>query len=360
VTSGTIALFFAGLALLVVGAEILVRGASNLAVWVGISPLVVGLTVVALGTSAPEMAVTIGAASRGGSEASLALGNVVGSNIANVLLILGLAAVVVPLTVAQQLVRIEVPLLIAVSAAVLAISVDGTIGRIDGLLLVAAGGVYLGAAVVQSRRETRSVKAEYREALEVPPRGLRDGIRDVGLVLGGLGLLVVGARWLVGAAVVFASTLGVSELVIGLTIVAVGTSMPEIATSVVAATRGQRDIAVGNVVGSNLLNLLMVLGTAAVIAPDGVTVPAQALVFDLPVMVAVALACLPVFYVGGEIRRWEGALFLVYYVAYVAWLVMQAQESTLLPGFTAAMLYFVLPLTAVTYGVISARELRRA
>jgi cation:H+ antiporter len=180
---------------------------------------------------------------------------------------------------------------------------------------------------------------------------------QLGFIAAGLVLLVLGARWLVDAASELARRLGISELVIGLTIVAGGTSLPELATSVVAAIRGERDIAVGNVVGSNLFNILAVLGLAAAIAPDGVAVADQALRFDIPVMIAVAAACLPIFFTEHRIARWEGALFLAYYVAYTATLVMLATQSEVLPLFRLLMIGFVLPLTAITLIVISVRTL---
>jgi cation:H+ antiporter len=352
----TVALFLAGIVLLVAGAEALVRGASRLATRAGISPLVVGLTVVAYGTSAPELAVTVGAAASG--QTDVALGNVVGSNIANVLLILGLSAVIAPLVVAQQLVRFEVPLLIGVSTVVLLLALDGRIGRLEGGLLAAGAAAYTVFTVRQSRRETAAVRAEYAEAF--PPAAARRGALalDAVLVLGGLALLVLGARWLVAGALAAATALGVSELVIGLTVVAVGTSLPEVATSVLAAFRGERDIAVGNVIGSNLFNLLAVLGLGALLAPGGLPVAMGALDFDLPVMVAVAVACLPIFFTGHLIARWEGWLFLGYYGAYAGYLILAASEHDALPAFSATMLGFVLPLTAATLGLLVVRALR--
>ena len=176
----------------------------------------------------------------------------------------------------------------------------------------------------------------------------------------GLVLLVLGARWLVDGAVTFARQLGVSELIIGLTIIAIGTSLPEIATTVMASLRGERDIAVGNVIGSNLFNLLVVIGVTGIVAPAGVTVPAAALRFDIPVMIAVAVACLPVFFSGGRIARWEGGLFLGYYLAYTAYLILSATRHAALPAFSLVMLGFVLPLTAVTLLVVTGRTLNAA
>jgi cation:H+ antiporter len=353
----TVVLFLAGGGLLVLGAELLVRGASQLAASLGISPLVVGLTVVAFGTSAPEIAVSVQASASG--QGDLALGNVVGSNISNLLLILGLAAVISPLVVAQQLIRRDVPLLIGVSLLVVVLALDGALGAIDGALLLGGALAYTVFAVRQSRRESAAVEAEYVAEFGVRQRPtLRQWLMRVGSVLVGLALLTLGSRWLVDGAVALAQVLGVSDLIIGLTVVAVGTSLPEIASSVLASLRGERDIAVGNVVGSCLFNLLAVLGLAGLVAPGGITVPASALAFDLPVMLAATVACLPIFLHGGAILRWEGGLFLGYYGAYTLYLLLAASQSALLPPFRVAMLVFVLPLTAMTLAVLLVRGLR--
>jgi cation:H+ antiporter len=353
----TVFLFVAGGALLIAGAELLVRGASRLAVAAGVSPLVVGLTVVAFGTSSPELAVTVGSAYSG--QADVALGNVVGSNIFNVLFVLGLSALIAPLVVAQQLVRLDVPLMVGVSLLTLLLSLDGRVGRNDGLLLCAGIVTYTIFLIRQSRRETADVQAEYQEAFGREPRAANRWLLNLGFVAIGLALLVVGARWLVDAAVATAAALGVSELVIGLTVVAAGTSLPEAATSVLAAARGERDIAVGNVVGSSIFNLLAVLGLGSVIAPDGVPVSPGALTFDMPVMVAVAVAALPIFFTGYTIARWEGAVFLAYYAAYTTYLVLDAAEHDALPAFGGAMVWFALPLTALTLVVLAVRAVRQ-
>jgi cation:H+ antiporter len=341
---------FAGLGLLVGGAELLVRGASRLALATGLSPLVVGLTVVALGTSAPEAAIGVDAALRG--AAGIAVGNVVGSNIANVLLILGVCALLAPLAVARQLIRLDVPVMIAASVVVLVLALDGRIGRGEGGVLMAAAVVYTATLVWLARREAPAQRDD-------TPAG-SGGVwwRDALAVLAGLALLVLGARALVGAAVEIALALGLSELVIGLTVVAVGTSLPEIAASLVAVRRGQGEMAVGNVVGSNVFNVLAVLGITAVVATGGVPVSAAARSFDLPVMTAVAFACLPVLFTGYRIARWEGALFVGYYVAYVAYLLLDTTGHDAAPVMAAAMLGFVVPLTAVTLAVVSVRAWR--
>lgn len=344
-----------GLVLLVAGAELLVRGASKLALSLGISPLVVGLTVVAFGTSSPEMAVSVQSAWSG--QVDIALGNVVGSNIFNVLFILGAAALITPLLVHQQLIRQEVPVMIGASLLLWALAADGGISRWDGLLFVVLLSGYTFWIIRQSRRETAAVREEYKESMPGDGKSWDHhwGVQVL-LVLVGLGLLVVGASWLVEAAVALARQLGMSELVVGLTIVAAGTSLPEVATSILAAIRGERDIAVGNVVGSNTFNILGVLGISASVAPDVLAVAPSMLAFDIPVMMAVAVACLPIFFTGNLIARWEGTLFLGYYVAYIAYLILAATRHDALAGFGTVTGGFVLPITAVTLVVLTWRH----
>lgn len=354
----TLFLTILGFILLVGGAELLVRGSVRLAAAAGISPLVVGLTVVALGTSAPELAVGIQSARAG--QPDLTLGNVVGSNISNVLLILGSAAVITPLFVHQKLVRLDVPIMIGAAILVLFVSLDGTIGRFDGVVLVSLLVAYMAWSVRASRRETKAVKKEYDAAYGVPEKEQKrvQPIVSFGLVVAGLVALVVGAGWLVDGAVVLAKALGVGELLIGLTVVAVGTSLPEVATSIVASVRGERDIAVGNVVGSNIFNAFGVLGASAAFSSRGIAVAPAALRFDIPVMIAACVACLPIFFNGYRIARWEGALLLGHYVAYVLYLILTATQHAALGPYTLAMMAFVLPLSAITLVVIVVRELR--
>jgi cation:H+ antiporter len=349
-------LFLLGAGLLVLGADLLVRGGARLATAAGVSPLVVGLTVVAYGTSAPEMAVSVGSAFAG--QADIAFGNAVGSNIFNILMILGASALVAPLVVAGQLVRVDVPLMIGACALVPVLGFDGRIGRFDGLLLFAGLVAYTVFSIRLSRRERAGEDA--RAAASSGDAARKVVASSLLLVIAGLLLLVLGARWLVDAAVAFAQAFGVSELIIGLTIVAAGTSLPEGATSIVAALRGERDIAVGNVVGSSIFNVLAVLGLAGLVAPAGVAVSPVALRFDVPVMIAAAVACLPIFARGHLIGRWEGALFLGYYAAYTRYLILSADRSPALPLFTWAMAGFVLPLTALTLAVMAWRAFVRS
>jgi cation:H+ antiporter len=353
----TFVLFVAGIVLLISGAELLVRGASRLAVALGVTPLVVGLTVVAFGTGSPELAVAIQSALRG--QVDIAVGNVVGSNIFNVLFVLGLSAVVAPLLVSQQLVRLDVPLMIVVSAALMLMALDRELDRGDGAILVAASVVYVLLLLRISRREADTVRREYEHAYgDSAPRATSWPVHVL-IVLLGLALLVIGSRWLVDGAVAIAKALGVSELIIGLTVIAAGTSLPEVATSVIAGLRGERDIAVGNVVGSNLFNILIVLGTTSLIAPDGIRVAQAAINLDIPVMLATAVLCLPIFFVNYRIGRWEGALFLSYYVFYMAYLILDAGEHDALDQFFFPMMAIVIPLTIATVALAFTRELLR-
>jgi cation:H+ antiporter len=337
--------FLLGFALLIGGAEFLVRGASRLAITVGVSPLVVGLTVVAYGTSAPEIAVSAAASLAG--KPDLTLGNVVGSNICNVLMVLGSAALLTPIAVDRRLVRQEVPLMIGVSVAVFVMAITGArIDRWESLLLLLGAVGYTLFTVVQGRRG----RAPDLESVAGSDRGAaaRSLSIQIGLIGAGLFGLVLGSDWLVLGATEIARMFGASELVIGLTVVAIGTSLPEVATSVVAALRGERDLAVGNIVGSNLLNLLAVLGVAGAVGGVAIPVPSEALAFDLPVMVAVAFVCLPVFWTGARIERWEGVLLLAYYVAYLAFLVRAARAGEdSLAGETRVMIAVAVALSTI-------------
>jgi cation:H+ antiporter len=323
----TILLFVAGLVALVMGAEWLVRGASNLALRFGISPLVVGLTVVAFGTSAPEVAVSVGAAIDGRS--GVAVGNVVGSNVFNILFILGVSALLTPLAVSRQVVRQEVPVLVGVTLLVMAFGFDAKLVRVEGVVLLSLLVAYTVFLVVQSRRDAATAKEPAASELDFAPAAPHVAPRasvgkQLGLIVLGLAGLVLGATWVVDGATTFARALGVSDTVIGLTIVAAGTSLPEVATSITAALRGQRDIAVGNVVGSNAFNLFGCLGAAAIAAPAGVEVPLEVMQRDAWVMLAATVACVPVFRTGHQVSRLEGGLFVAGYVAYTAVLIHAA------------------------------------
>jgi len=347
--------FLAGLALLIFGADLLVRGASRLSLSLGIAPLVVGLTVVAFGTSAPELAVSVKGALDG--QTDIALGNVVGSNIFNVLFILGVSALLAPLVVDRQLIRQEVPILIGLSALVAWMSLDLRLSFLDGAVLFALLLAYIVLLYWQGKRAAPS---EVSDPLLSSAPGLLSRLPvQLALIVVGLAMLVLGSRWLVDAATVFATMLGVSPLVIGLTIVAAGTSLPEVATSIIAGLRGEREIAVGNVLGSSVFNLGAVLGISSMVSGSGLGVPPALLAFDIPVMVAVAVACLPVLFTGHLIARWEGAVFLAYYVSYVTYLVLYAQEHDSLDEYALVMRMVVIPLTTLTLAVVVWREFKR-
>lgn len=345
-----IGMLIVGLVFLVFSADFLVKGASRLATSIGISPLVVGLTVVAFGTSAPELAVSVMSAFKG--QADIALGNVVGSNIFNILVILGISALIIPLVVHRQLVRFDVPIMIALSFLTLGLGWDGTIGRIDGIILFAIALAYTGFLIRQSRRETNS--EPQKEALSELGDAKHTGslTKNILFVVGGVIGLIIGSKFLVDGAVVIARAFQVSELVIGLTIISAGTSLPEVAASIVAAVRGERDIAVGNVVGSCIFNLVCVLGLSSIVAPIGISVPQQALHFDLPVMIAASLVCLPIFFTGYKVTRLNGGLFMVYYGLYLAYLFLISTGNDALDTYRQALLYGALPLTLLLMGVV--------
>jgi len=348
-----------GFIVLIAGGEVLVRGASGMARVMHISPLVVGLTVVAFCTSCPELAVCLQAAFAG--KADFAVGNIVGSCICNILLVLGLSALVGALVVRARLVWLEVPLMILAAVLTLVFGVNGTIGRVDGLIFLAFLIGYMVWTVIASRRESKVVKEELAKlgGAQVTTSWL--GVLGFfSLVIVGVTLLVVASDWLVDGASDIARLLGVSELMIGLTIVAIGTSLPEVATCVIASLRGERDIAVGNVVGSNIMNILAVLGMSAVIAPDGIGVSETALHRDIPVMIVVSFACLPIFFTGHRIERWEGGLFLVYYVVYLVYLVLAEINAVAARELGMVVVIFAIPLTAITLLVLLLRSLRPA
>ncbi|MDR1424141.1 MAG: calcium/sodium antiporter [Azoarcus sp.] len=339
------ALFFTlGLAALIAGAELLVRGASKLAISAGISPLLIGLTIVAFGASAPTLAVSVGAALC--DAPGIALGNVIGGNIFNVLLILGLSALIVPLAVQNQIIRQKIPIMIGASLLLLAFALDGYIDRFEGLVLFATLIAYTLFLVRQSSVATQAEQAELIG--DIPETTWARGkYIQIAMMAGGFALLALGAYWLVDAAVEVARSLGVSDLTIGLTVVAAGTSLPGLATSLVAALRGERDIAVGNIIGSNIFNICAVLGITGIVAPNGIPVSEIARSIDLWIMAAAALACLPVIINGREISHGEGGLLLAYYAAYIIWLILVAQQSAHAHAFANIILGYALPATII-------------
>lgn len=348
--------FVAGLLLLIIGAEMLVRGSSRIASFLGISPLIIGLTVVAFGTSSPELAVSVKSSFAG--QADIAVGNVVGSNIFNILFILGLSAAITPLAASRQLIRLDVPVMIGVSVLFFIFGLNGVVSRLEGAVLTAGFFAYTGFLVYLGRKENGTTD-EFKEEFSYK-RGrsaARDWAVNILVSIAGLALLVLGSRWLVDGAVHMARGLGVSELIIGLTIIAAGTSLPEVATSVMASIKGERDIAVGNIIGSNIFNILSVMGITSLVSANGVGVPGSALSFDIPVVLAVSAACLPILFTGYTIARWEGALFLAYYVLYTSFIFLNSTGHASLSAFKFAMGAFVIPLTVVTLAVLTARAL---
>lgn len=356
----TIILFISGLVILILGADFLLRGATRLAAAFGISPLAIGLTIVAIGTASPEIAVSLQAAVNG--QGDLTLGNVLGSNIFNILFILGMTAIVAPIVIAEQLIRMDAPIMLAASILVLGLALDGNIGIFDSLVLLACLIAYTIFALHQSRAESKKVQNEYAEEFaEKQPRTTKNTVINIFFILAGLGLLAVGSGWLVESAVTIARALKVSELVIGLTIVAIGTSLPEVTTSVIAALKNESDIAVGNAVGSNIFNLLGVLGVGALLAPDGISVAARVLQLDFLVMIFVALVSLPIFFLDNRISQVEGLLLLTYYISYMTYIIMQATNSSALPAIMWFIALFV-PITftaLVIFAVKSSRARRQ-
>ena len=338
-----------GFILLVGGAEVLIKGASKLAATIGISPLIIGLTVVAFGTSAPELAVSLNASLQG--QADISLGNVVGSNICNVLLILGVSSLISPLIVAQQLVRLDVPIMIGVSGLVLLFGLDGQIGRSDGVVLFIGGLIYTIFLLYQSQQEKdQNIQDEYARFGE-RSLSLKETSTHAGLFAIGAILLISGSQLLVNSAVNIAEFFGASPLIIGLTVIAFGTSLPELATSVMASFRGERDIAVGNVIGSNIFNILVVLGLTSAVSGTGITVSATAIDFDIPIMLAVAVMCFPIFFTDNEVSRREGVLLLSYYVLYIGYLVVNATNAN--SYWTGLIRTVVVPLTQLMLGLLS-------
>jgi cation:H+ antiporter len=352
-----IAFLIVGLVLLVYSADFLVKGAANIAAALGISPLVVGLTVVAFGTSAPELAVSVMSAFK--DQADIAVGNVIGSNIFNILLILGISALIIPLAVNAQLVRFDVPVMIFVSVLLYFLAMDGLISRVDGIVLFVLLLSYVTFLLRLSKKEKDAgVLSEYEQEYGKPVADPK-WLKNLAFVIGGVAGLVVGSDRLVYGAVFIAKHFGVSELIIGLTIIAAGTSLPEVATSVVAALKGERDIAVGNVVGSNIFNILTVLGISSIVAPSGIAVAKAALEFDMLFMIAIAMAALPVFFHGYRIGRMSGFFFLAFYVAYVVYLILGAQGHAAFAGYRQVMLFYVAPATAFVLAILLVSAFRK-
>lgn len=299
-----------GVTLLYLGGELLVRGASRLALALGLSPLVIGLTVVAFGTSTPELAASLSAAACG--SADIAFGNVVGSNIANLAFILGLTALFYPLVTTARFIKREVVFMLLISAALLPLLVDRHLARLEGLVLAALLIIYIGYSL--RNNETPEVEAEFTEAYG---KGQAKIFWSLLSVAGGVALLVGGAQSLVSGAVAIATSLGVPERIIGLTLVAVGTSLPELASSLVAAFKRESDIVLGNLIGSNIFNILAILGVTALVQP--IAAP-HGLATDLLIMLGFSVLVIPFLWTGLRLSRVEGSVFLLLYVGYVGYL----------------------------------------
>lgn len=338
-----------GLGLLIFGANLLVKHSSNIAAALKVPPLVIGLTIVAFGTSAPELAVGIKSSIDGNS--SMVMGNVVGSNIFNVLFILGLAALISPLVVTQQLVKFDTPLMIVLSVAAFVLAIDQKISQLEGIMLVTALIIYILFLLKQSKKMQE-------ENNDVNPEVKFHWFKNITLTLAGLGLLVLGSELFIDNLVKVARSLKISEEIISLTLVAAGTSLPELVTSIMAVTKGQVDIAVGNVVGSNIFNLLGVLGLSSAVNTNGCDITDAMISFDIPLMVAVSIACLPIFFTGNRINRLEGALFMSVYIAYTAYLILLSSHHDSLKYFTTTLLYFFLPLVVLGVSISVFREIR--
>ncbi len=312
----------AGLVVLIFGAELIVSGGTKLATRLGISPIVIGLTIVAVGTSTPELAVGIDAALQGNGD--LAIGNIAGTNVVNILFILGLSAFLKPVSLRTETFWLDLPMIVIASIALLFMAGDGLLSRSEGIVLVAASLFYTGMIVYSARRESRAQKASFATALpELDPAPVASGSlgANLGVVVIGIVIVIFGADWLVKGAVDLARLWHVSDEFIGLTIVAIGTSAPELVTTVVSTIRNKREIAIGNLLGSSVYNILVILGITCIVPSSGIPVAPALINVDIPIMVGVSLVCVPVFLSGRTLSRLEGGLFVVAYMLYLAYLV---------------------------------------
>jgi cation:H+ antiporter len=311
-------LIVAGLAGLLVGADLLVRGGAALASHLGVRPIVIGLTVVALGTSLPELAIGIDAVRQG--SPGLAVGNIVGTNLVNVLLILGLSALIRPLAFERRTLRFDLPAMTAATLALWLLALDGSLSRVDGTILCVGGVAYAAGIIWTSRRESASVREDYASRTE---RIGRHGLALRGLtVFAGIGLVLVGAELLVDGAIEVARSLEVSEATIGLTVIAIGTSAPELVTTLTSTLRGDRDIAIGNLLGSTVYNIALILGIAVLAAPAELEIPQEVLAADLLVLAIVGLITVPVLLTGHRVSRLEGGAFVAAYLGYLVWVTL--------------------------------------
>jgi cation:H+ antiporter len=312
-----------GLAVLILGAELLTRGGTALAQHLRVPPVVIGLTVVAIGTSTPELAVGIDAAITGNGP--LAVGNIAGTNTVNVLLILGLSALIHPLALRSQTICMDLPVMILAALMMLAMSLDGRLSRLDGAVLVCCGIGYTLLVIRTAARESRAVRVEFAKEYRQPrgaSSGARSAVASAAALAGGIAIIVVGADIFVDAAVALARIWGVSDAFIGLTVVAIGTSAPELVTTLLSTLKRERDIAIGNLLGSSVYNIYAILGITCLVPAAGVPVPPELIWVDIPVMALVALVCAPTFLSGREVSRMEAAMFVGSYLAYLAYLLL--------------------------------------
>ena len=314
-----VVIFVGGLVIITLGAEFVLRSASRIAALMGVKPILIGLTVVSVGTSMPELAVGITAVAEG--KGPLAVGNIAGTNILNILFILGLSAALRPLPLQLQNIKLDVPVMIATSIVLLLMALDGILSKMEGLILIIAALIYTIALVRISLQETQKVKKEFEEEFSpkvlIKERGRFVWAAYTFLLLSGMALTVLGAELLVAGAVSIAVAFGVSDAIIGLTIVAIGTSAPELATTIVATIKNDRDVAVGNLIGSSISNVLVILGITCVVSANGVEVSSDILWLDLPLAALVAIVCYPVFRSERMISRNEGAVFVFLYCVYL-------------------------------------------
>ncbi len=362
-----VTVFAIGLVALLATGQLVVKTASRLGQRLGLGPTVIGMTIVAVGTSAPELAVVGQSLARDDTE--LAVGSLIGSNIANILLVLGAAAALGAITVGSRVVLIDVPVMIVASVVLLLFAADGTVARWESLALL-AGAVAFTTWTIRAARNGRSDEpsvADQQGNQAAPPVAVATGqttaggppiVASIAGLLVGIGGLAVAARFVVKGAEELATVLGLPELIVGLTVVALGTSAPEIATTLIAVAQGRRELAVGNAVGSNIFNILFVLGAPGLLWAGGIDVSQSAVRLDMPVMVAAAVACLPVLAWDHRLNRWEGVLFMTYYAAYVLFLVLDSSghDASL---FGLVMGAFVVPLTVVTLATVIIRQRRR-
>ncbi len=314
-----------GLAMLIAGAEMLVHGAARVSTLLGVSPMVIGLTIVAIGTSTPELAVSISAGLKG--SGGLGVGNIAGANVFVMLFVVGVSAVWRPLPLDLQVIKLQLPMIVFAALLMTLLAWDGQLSQIDGGVLLLGGIAYTLALMHLTRIASRAKKREFRE--EYGPQSVKKTrpkwlVRTVSalLLVVGIALTVIGSDVLVKGAVGIAQWLGVSPSIIGLTIVAFGTSSPELVTTIVATYRNDRDVAVGNIIGSGVYNILAILALACIATPGGLPVDRELLSFDIPLMAGVAIGAIPVFITGKRVSRLEGAAGIVIYLAYLTWLLV--------------------------------------